>query len=54
MRALVDKVFRVEMLHRTARLRQTEDMPLDLAHHMHLAGLAVKAQGEFLLAVDEL
>ena len=31
-----------------------EDALFDFAHHMHLAGLAIKTQGEFLLAVDQL
>ena len=31
-----------------------EDALLDLAHDMHLAGLAIKTQGEFLFAVDQL
>lgn len=42
------------LLHTTARQRQIEDMPLDLAHHMHFARFAVEFQGQYFVAVNQL
>ncbi len=54
MRTLEDDVLRVEVLHGAARLRQPKDMPLDLAHHVHLARFAIELQRQYLVAVDQL